>query len=220
FNPRFLDKKEVQVALARSPIAEHLPPAIVTRDPAEAVVYIEEFGAAFLKPVRGSLGNGVAYAERRGELFLVRVNPPLTAQDPAPLEKSWTRQQLRRALARRMRLEALIVQWAVPRCRWRGRPFDIRSLVQKDAGGRWRLTGAAGRVAAPAGLTTHSLRGGSRVPYHRLAGEADAALPALAELESICRRAAEGVDAACGGSFFEFSMDLAIAQDGRPYLLE
>src|SRR5690606_12469863 len=104
--------------------------------------------------------------------------------------------------------------------RWRGRPFDIRSLVQKDAGGRWRLTGAAGRVAAPAGLTTHSLRGGSRVPYHRLAGEADAALPALAELESICRRAAEEVEAACGGSFFEFSMDLAIAQDGRPYLLE
>lgn len=220
FNPRFLDKGEVQVALARSPLAEHLPPAIVTRDPAEAVVYAEEFGAAFVKPVRGSLGNGVVYAERRDQLFLIRINPPHTAQDPAPLEKSWTRQRLKRALARHMRKEALIIQWAVPRCRWRGRPFDVRSLVQKDEGGRWRLTGAAGRVAAPGGLTTHSLRGGSRVSYHRLAAEADAPLPALAELESLCRRAAETVDAACGGDFFEFSMDLAIAQDGHPYLLE
>lgn len=220
FNPRFLNKEEVQLALADSPVAGHVPPAVVTRDPTRALSQIREYGDAFLKPVRGALGNGIVRVERRGRLFVVSVNPPLSAKDPTPLKKSLALPQLQRALARMCRKEALLIQRAVPRCRWRGRPVDVRSLVQKEADGTWRLTGAAGRAAAPGGMTTHTLRGGCRIPYDRLADETGVSPPSWTELESICRGAARAVEAACGGGFFEFSIDLAIAQDGRPFLLE
>lgn len=220
FNPRYLDKGEVQLALEQSPAASYLPPACVTRDIDEMIERVEELRATYIKPVSGSLGNGVMRVERRGKGFRLLRNPPLAARAIAPVSKHLTRAQLRQTLARHCKGASFLVQKAIDLPRWRGLPFDLRLLIQKDETSEWRLTGAAGRVAAPGALTTHTIRGGSRLPYHRLALEASVTMPSLSDLETMCRHAAIAVQETVGEDCFEFSLDAAVSPDGRPLILE
>src|SRR5690606_42147827 len=52
---------------------------------------------------------------------------------------------------------------ALPISRLRGRPFDVRCLLHKGGGNRWRVVGMAARVAAPGRVLTHVPRGGERL---------------------------------------------------------
>lgn len=220
FNPRYLDKGEAQHALERSPVSPHVPAAWVTQSADEAARRIKELPAAFVKPVRGSLGEGVVRVDHRDGGYVVTQNPPLGSGERAPRRRRITRSQLRRFLAHLAAGRALLVQEAVELARWRGLPFDLRLLVQKDPDGRWRLTGAAGRVAAPGALTTHTVRGGTAVPFARLSREASAPMPSLPLLEAIGGQAAAAVEQAMGEDCFEFSLDTAVSPDGRPWILE
>lgn len=220
FNPRYLDKGEVQQALESSPVAPHVPPTWIVRDVDELMERIGGLPAAFIKPVRGSLGEGIARVECRGKSYIWVQNPPLSAGSTAPVSRRISRAQLKKTLRRLAATSALVLQQAVELPRWRGLPFDLRLLVQKDEAGGWQLTGAAGRAAAPGALTTHTVRGGLRVPYTRLAREASAPLPTLEALEEVCRPAADAIQQAVGEECFEFSFDVAVSESGDPWILE
>ncbi|MFC4809278.1 YheC/YheD family protein [Paenibacillus sp. GCM10023250] len=103
-----------------------------------------------------------------------------------------------------------------------GRVFDVRALLQKDAGGRWTFTGAAVRRGG-AGSVTANLHGGGTAAMAAAAfrprfGEAGAA-----ELLARIRRASERTGAcleAHFGRFAELGLDFGLEPDGRLWLLE
>ncbi len=133
--------------------------------------------------MNGSLGRGILRAERAGRHYRIVHNPRRGFSSPL-VRARVSRSQLNALFQNLYRDEPVLVQEAVGALRVHGRPADIRALVQKDPGGAWRLTGAAGRVAAPGGVTTHTVRGGQAVPYGRLAEEAGGALPGLDVLDA------------------------------------
>lgn len=221
FNPRFIDKAEVHHALAASPASRFLPAGRVTTGPREAAEAIDALGTAYIKPVSGSLGAGIMRASRRGREYRIAYNPRAGSHvAPAPRRASLTRVELLAELARVYGNERLLVQEAVGTARLGGRRVDIRALVQKDAAGVWRLTGAAGRMAAPGAVTTHTVHGGVPVPYERLAAEAQGPVPSLELIEVAVAEAARAMEAATGLAFFEFSLDLGVTPQGLPAILE
>jgi len=219
FNPRFLNKAEVQAALAASPASRFLPAAAVAAGAGAIARAVDQFGAAYVKPVNGALGRGILRAERAGRHYRIVHNPRRGFSSPL-VRARVSRSQLNALFQNLYRDEPVLVQEAVGALRVHGRPADIRALVQKDPGGAWRLTGAAGRVAAPGGVTTHTVRGGQAVPYGRLAEEAGGALPGLDVLERAAVDAARAVEQAFGDGFFELSLDMAVREDGTPAILE
>lgn len=106
----------------------------------------------------------------------------------------------------------------------RGRRFDIRAIVQKDAAGEWCYTGAAGRQAAAGQATTHVPRGGSHLSLDtalravfRSREEREEAQQTLA---CLCQTAAQVLEADIGNMCGEFSLDVALDDGGRFWILE
>jgi len=103
-----------------------------------------------------------------------------------------------------------------------GRPFDVRLLVQKDGGGRWRTTGSALRLGRTGGITSN-LHGG---------GVAEEPLPFLTQLFGSERAGSllGGIEAAglrivrrleCRfGRLAELGLDFGIDPAGRLWFLE
>ena len=219
FNPRFLDKAEVQHALERSAASTYLPPARIVCRPGAIVEAVDEFGASYVKPVTGSLGARILRAERGGRAYRVAYN--VGHGTSASLRRAeLTRAELAALLKRLYRGERVLVQEAVAGPTFHGRRFDIRVLVQKQPSGTWRLTGAAGRLALPGAVTTHTVRGGSCIPWAQLAKEASGPVPGIPLLEDAAQSAAQAVEAATCAEFFEFSLDVAPRPDGLPAILE
>lgn len=168
----------------------------------------------FIKPISGSAGRGIVrvtpgwwehvrlhyISTRSGQLREVEVNLP----------------RLRRWVEARQ--GSYIIQEGLDLCAWEGVPADIRTLVQKDGGGRWRLTGMGVRVASPGRFTTNLHTGGRSVPLESLLARLG-----LSGLEEVLARASLAVAAALdrgAGPLGELGLDFGLNAAGRIWLIE
>ncbi len=223
FNAGFLDKWAVYACLQTDPlVGPHVPPTMLYRQPAQLGNLLRDWKMLYCKPRHGSLGNGIVvfHLSRDGRVELM-YNPANAATRHIQLAGvegavAWAR--------RHFRPEQVCLQHGVSLAQVRGRRFDIRALVQKDANGRWCFTGAACRVAAAGQATTHVPRGGSHLPLavalRATVHDAEKEQAIRQELASLCEDAArvleEGLDHLCG----EFSLDIALDKSGYLWILE
>lgn len=223
FNPKFLDKWQVyQILRNVEGVREYLPETRPYRRISELVPFLERHKHVYLKLAAGSLGNGTARVDLLDDgKFRWRA----TRQKGHIASRTLSGE---RALSERMRTlgkgRTYLMQQGIPLLRSNGRPFDVRALVQKETNGEWTITGMAARVAGPRQITTHRPRGGSRaklVPLIRAAfPEGNRAQRVQEELERVILKAADSFDRETGRSHGELSMDVAIDQEGRPWILE
>ena len=61
-----------------------------------------------------------------------------------------------------------LAQQGISLLRWKGRLFDIRVMVQKNARKQWETTGMIGRVARPSYIVTNYHSGGRPTDIHTL----------------------------------------------------
>lgn len=223
FNPRFLDKWEVYEILSRAEgMRDHLPATELCEDVKALLQFMNEHRKVYLKMAGGSLGRGTARVDLAPSgRFRWRATRP-GGQMVTKLIKE--ERKLEEQLRRLKRRGPYLMQKAVPLLRSKGRPFDVRALVQKDAEGRWRITGTAARIAGRGQITTHRPRGGSRaklIPLIRsIFRSPDAARRVIQQLHTVILRAAETFDQETGSGHGEVSMDVAIDREGRPWVLE
>ncbi len=223
FNPKFLDKWQVyQILRNVEGVREHLPQTQPYRRVSELIGFLERHKNVYIKMAGGSLGKGTA---RIDLLENGKIRWRETRHKGHIVARTLSGQK---ALAERMRLLSrgrhYLMQQGIQLLRSNGRPFDVRALVQKEPSGAWSVTGMAARVAGPRQITTHRPRGGSRAklpPLIRSAfPEKGRAQQVQEELERVIIEAAEAFDNETGGSHGELSMDVAIDQKGRPWVLE
>lgn len=229
FNPRFFDKWSVYILLKLSGATVFMPHTERCISKGDLIRWAEGAKSAplqaddppglfsfYLKPLASRLGEGI-YAVRREKDALWLVD---AEGQRARFADAWA---LADALWPLIQSRAYLLQRAVRRSTLSGRAVDLRALVQKNARGRFRLSGIGARVGAPGAPTTHIARGGT---VRALRSALDA-LFFPAETVQIIERAkaaslavAERLDARAGGRLGELSLDFAPAEDGALWLLE
>lgn len=223
FNPRFLDKWEVYEILRKAEgVSDHLPATELCESVEGLLRFVRRHRHVYLKLAGGSLGRGTARVDLAPS---GRFHWRATRPGGHMVAKRFREERTLEAHLERLRRRGpYLMQEAVPVLRTKGRPFDVRALVQKDAEGRWRITGTAARIAGRGQITTHRPRGGSRarlVPLIRsIFRSPEAAGQVIRELNAVILRAAEAFDRETGSAHGEVSMDVAIDREGRPWVLE
>ncbi|QQZ64270.1 YheC/YheD family protein [Paenibacillus sonchi] len=104
----------------------------------------------------------------------------------------------------------------------KGRPFDIRVMVQRNLKGQWEATGVAGRVAHPLKVVTNGSQGGTIYPVEVLlrpytSPEKRTAL--IAAMHDIGVKSARQLSTAYPG-LQEIGVDLALDRHLKPWILE
>lgn len=224
FNPGFLDKWVVYAHLQADPqVSKYVPTTLLYTRTVSLKTLLREWKTIYCKPRTGSLGNGIAMLSLT-KMGSVEILYNIKADARSRRTILYSEQDVELWARRHLRVEQMCLQRGVHLAQVRGRRFDIRALVQKDGQGKWRFTGAAGRVAAAGQVTTHVPRGGShlrlndalQVVYHNKEREE----AARHELKTICEESAATLEAGLGVVCGEFSLDIGLDNAGRFWILE
>ncbi len=178
---------------------------------------INKYGSVYIKPIAGARGKSVmrAYRRREGYGLHFETRNPLYA---------YSLPSLLREIHRLAEHRTLIVQQDVRLARLRGRPFDIRVMMQKDSKFRWTCTGICVKVAGPHSAITNVARSHGSVvslfdALHESLGWSATRIHALQQqLEklgfAVCRRFEQYQP------YSEIGLDVGVDHAGRIWLLE
>jgi hypothetical protein len=106
---------------------------------------------------------------------------------------------------------------------FKGRPFDMRVLVQKNRRGVWQVSGIGARMAGETSITTHVPRGGSIDNPAKLLRGIYGRARTVRILRSAKRMAltiAKQIEKSCGHNLGEMSMDLGVDRRGKLWFFE
>ncbi|WP_379137610.1 YheC/YheD family protein [Paenibacillus sp. sgz500958] len=136
---------------------------------------LDLYNVVYIKPDRGTYGNGVMRAEQR----TVNLTPSPQNNDTESEENKEnetklvyilrqgktaeifnTTGALDEAIKKLIKDRPYLIQKGIELLQHHNRPFDLRVLVQKNPLGAWETTGMLGRVAAPHKIVTNYHNGG------------------------------------------------------------
>jgi glutathione synthase/RimK-type ligase-like ATP-grasp enzyme len=139
-------------------LKEYLPPAKrMTKQSLR--VMLKRWGMVYVKPIRGSQGNGVMKVELcEGKARCYRYQLGQKKLAFSSYKAAY------RSILKDTRGKAYLVQKGIRLLKHKGRPFDIRLVVQRSPRGVWEATGTLGRVAHPRKIVTNGSQGGTIYP--------------------------------------------------------
>ena len=219
FNARFVNKREIdQILRHHDETAEYLPETVYTATEANAIRFLERFGAVFLKPVSGSFGEGICRIARDGDRYVLTLR-----RAGVPVAKVFgTLSEALAACRAQMGGMSCLLQEEVALKRYDGCKTDFRVHMQRADDAQWRTVAIGAKVAHPSGITTH-VHGGGRVESGETvlarwfgARRLDARERIEAAAAVICRRVADAIDPRLG----ELGLDMGIGTDGRIVVFE
>ncbi|NLW44141.1 MAG: YheC/YheD family protein [Syntrophomonadaceae bacterium] len=167
FNPCYLDKWVVYNWLAQDrKLTGHLPKTRLFSI-AGLTEMLDKAGSVYLKPRAGSVGRGIMRIDKTPSGYRVHIK---TGKGYAAHTENGVAGIAARLKSKQPQKE-YIVQETVDLARYRGRIFDIRTLIQKDLQGEWKVTGMGARLAAKNAFLTHVPNYGQVVPLKDVLSE-------------------------------------------------
>lgn len=199
------------------------------------------YGTVYIKPDRGTYGNGVMRAELRTVHLTPSDQQIMESSDEAEnrnmeseqkvmyilrysmeAEVFSTPEELHNALIPRIQGRSYLIQQGIDLLRFQDCPFDLRVLTQKSPKGAWETTGMLGRVAAPQKIVTNYHNGGRIFSVKTLFKEhmsPTEAFTTIQELKMLGVRIATQLETAYPG-IKEIGLDVALDQHHDLWLLE
>lgn len=223
FNPAFFSKWGLFEWLGKAKTTRKLIPATKRLSlPNEFEVFLQQHPVLYLKPVRGKAGTGIMRVERftgksYGYKLSIQVKKKTRVAYFANMQQMWA------ALKGYTDSEEYIMQQGILLAKYKGRPFDLRVLVQKNQKGEWTLTGVGARVAGRDSITTHVPRGGSIDNPEKLLSavfNAESSKRMLLKVKTSALAIARQIEKASGHVLGEMSMDLGIDASGQIWFFE
>lgn len=223
FNPQFLDKWHVYKFLVPNiACREFLPETTLYTDYSTVINYLKKYRLVYLKPTASSIGRGIIRVELHSSKVLVSYKNNKGKNVQRVISSLAV---FKRNLISLIGKRIYLVQQGILMAKYKGNPFDIRLLAQKDETGKWQVTGMAARVAGRGSITTHIPNGGSSMPLEKVLIYAfkNTGVEPVEIVHSIDRLATTlpGVlETASGKLFGELSMDIGVDTTGRAWVYE
>ena len=192
--------------LSRSPIlSPYMPETLrLTRDKLERM--LDRYGMVYVKPVFGALGIGVMRVDNTGSGVTLRWGR---------MRRTFSSlSQVYAYILARTKGKPYMVQRGIRLARYRGRPFDIRVMVQRLPRKPWEMTGMAGRVAAPGKIVTNGSQGGTIYPVSMLVSPRTEK-----RIRRLSMLAARRLHAVFPG-LVQIGLDVAVDRDRRLWIIE
>ncbi|WP_058301638.1 YheC/YheD family protein [Gorillibacterium timonense] len=138
-------------------------PETIAESKVNLEAYLTRYRTVYVKPNNGTGGRGV-----------IRVK---IAKDGGYVYQLGTKKHefrtfdgMYKALGQITSLKPHLVQKGIPLLKAKGRPFDIRVMVQRGDDGKWLHTGTIARIARPKLIVTNYHRGGTPIELEKLLG--------------------------------------------------
>ncbi|QWU17826.1 YheC/D like ATP-grasp [Paenibacillus sophorae] len=223
YNPYFFNKWSLFEWLKGSnATSRHVPATRRLRSARTLSSMLKTHTSLYLKPESGKAGKGIMrlkyYADGTLPYRLqIQSGKKNVTYKAASIERLWTR------IGKERGGSLYIVQQAIELATCKGRPFDLRVLLQKNGRGGWAVTGIGARLAGSRSITTHVPRGGSvedpsKMLEAMFGPERTASI--LKNLSSTALLIARQIERASGYTLGEMSMDLGADDKGGLWFFE
>lgn len=226
FNPSFFNKWTLFQWLHKSKSTQPFIPATQRLSSSQKLdKLLQSYPFLYLKPIRGKAGSGIMKVSKMEDQASKESQYELSIQDKneSQISRYVSVSHLWSQVRQLVGLKDYIIQQGIALPHYKGRPFDLRVLVQKNHKGFWSVAGVGARLAGKRSITTHVPRGGSIDDPGKLLAHSFGA----AESQEIIQRAkraaltiAKQIEKSSGYSLGEMSMDLGVDSDGHIWFFE
>ncbi|MBS3949068.1 MAG: YheC/YheD family protein [Peptococcaceae bacterium] len=219
FNPRFFNKWQVHKWLSTVPeVEEYLPETKPLRSSRDIETILAKYNHAYVKPVGGSLGQGIVRVHRSKSGFVVAYRVGHSNLEHKHHNFAQAAADIFSARHRRN----YVVQQGLGLARFRGRTFDVRVTMHRNGLGEWDAVGPAAKVAITGAITTHVHNGGRVYPLKRVLREV---FPGkedelYAQVVKAGKEIAKALEKSTQMKLGELGLDLGITPEGNVYMFE
>lgn len=220
FNPSFLNKWKVYEYLSTNPELQAFLPETRMLTTADLEEMLQNYPEVYLKPCNGSLGKGIikATVKPKGVIrYVVYGNHKIrgTAYSPSDLLKKTRRYR---------RGKPYIVQQGLNLSTYKGSPFDIRIIFQKNRHGHWQVGKKFVRVAPKGSSISNLSRGGKAEKADKIFSHIYKGKQTIkdknTEIDNLCHKLAATLENASQLNYGELGMDIGVDKAGHPWLIE
>ncbi|MBD8067738.1 YheC/YheD family protein [Bacillus sp. PS06] len=220
YNDHFIDKWEVYEALVKE---EHLSPFLPETQLLLNKQVLEEMLAkhpiVFLKPIHGSQGRKI-FKINNQEDGHYELDYTTFAKEMESNYDSF--QSLFLSLKSRLH-QGYIIQQGIPLYSYQNRPLDFRFLCQKVDNDDWKITSIVARVSAKDDFVSNLSRGGELKKIDEVLAtsfESKEIKQIKKLMNELAVEIASLIDTSIPGIFGELGIDLALDEEGKPWLIE
>ncbi|MBY9080366.1 YheC/YheD family protein [Paenibacillus sp. HN-1] len=223
YNPYFFNKWNLFEWLKESRAAfRHVPATKRLRSARSLSVMLKNHHGLYLKPESGKAGKGIMRI-RFSEESPLPYRLQIQSEKRSATYKSGSMDRLWARIVREAGRTHYIVQEMIELATYKGRPFDLRVLLQKNGRGGWGVTGIGARLAGARSITTHVPRGGSvENPSSMLEAMfgPEKASTILKNAATATLLIARQIERSSGYTLGEMSMDLGVDHKGGLWFFE
>ncbi len=219
FNPHYLNKWNVHQILLTNPLLLDYLPETQQLENINLEQMLKKYRVLYMKPSNGSLGKGIIKVNKdKGHLkYIVYRNRRIRSQASNPAELMRKTKKLRDD-------RHFIIQEGLCLAKYKGSPFDLRIIYQKNGQGEWMISKKFCRIA-PQGSSISNLSSGGRVEKSskvlQYLFKKESQLKAKnEEIRQLCTMVASTLENVSNSTFGELGMDIGIDRQGRLYLIE
>jgi glutathione synthase/RimK-type ligase-like ATP-grasp enzyme len=199
-----------------SELNEYLPETKLFKQITDVDQMTEQFGSAYIKPIKGMQGKKIAKIEKLKEGLTIQYIKEDTKKDYFFKDLF----DAREFLLGTFREEKFIIQQPL-NLRFNESMIDFRVIMVKDQTQKWKNYGIMGRNGLNGHIVSNRHRGGkveqAHITLERMFPEKVSAY--MKEMDQLARKAAHTIEN-CGFHFGKLGIDIGIDKDGRMWLIE
>ncbi|WP_077211087.1 YheC/YheD family protein [Bacillus dakarensis] len=210
------NKLELHRILSKTKLAPYLPPTKMADSPSAILKELQKTKKIILKPIHGSQGNGIYLLEFKQKSVTVRTDKKDKQISYTFKEETRLQAWLTRILGKR----EFLIQPYLHLTNHLHQPFDIRSLLQKNARGQWKIIGKGVRVGSENRIISNLSGGASVLNYDIwLEAQGKSANYVRNEIDEILH-ALPLILETHFPPLFELGVDIGLARDGSLWILD
>lgn len=192
-------------------------PNAASATPYSIKIMMARFSDLILKPVRGSVGQGIMRLRRdpKGWLFMYTSHRRLKT---IKLQG----QQLPKWVQRHLSVTPYLIQERIPLIEYEHRCIDLRVTVQRGLEGDWGITGLFAKAAPQGSFISNVAKGGEAFPAEYILSQLMTPEQMLISLTHV-KTLALGIATHLSSKLpllGDLGLDIGLTKDGRPFFIE